>query len=184
MKLKFKNYYELDNFIAWINSFDPSWSDELKSYFLNYFYSNFFILQFKELRELICDKNFTLGKKPSLELIQFLEEHFEKEIIIRNNTSQIKTKNFNTNCDCECEYECGCVEIKKNKRVGDDTSDQDSKMSHEQNWLIDIVSDARERVNASPPERRSAYWEERSRQFDEARKKEREAMAAQKEPQG
>lgn len=57
-------------------------------------------------------------------------------------------------------------------------------MSQEQNWLIEIVRDARERVNASPPERRSPYWEERSRQFDEARKKEQEALAAQKkEPQ-
>lgn len=56
-------------------------------------------------------------------------------------------------------------------------------MSQPQNWLFDIVQDAKERVNRLPAERRSDYWEERSRRFDEERKKEQEAQAAQKNPQ-
>ena len=56
-------------------------------------------------------------------------------------------------------------ELKELKESGD-IKFEGNKEENE-NWLIDIVRDASEKVNARPPERRSVYWEERRRRLEE-----------------
>lgn len=56
-------------------------------------------------------------------------------------------------------------------------------MSQPPNWLIDIVRDASQRVDARPPARKSDYWEERRRQIEANRKLEEELTIASNDSQ-
>lgn len=54
-------------------------------------------------------------------------------------------------------------------------------MTEPRNWLIDILEDASQKVEATPSWRRSAYWDAEYRKIEERKKNELQARTASKE---